>query len=35
MYEREVVEEEKKMERMKAEGRDEYDIKKQVLVGSR
>lgn len=30
MYEREVVEEEGKLERMKSEGKDEYDIKKQV-----
>ena len=30
MYEKETVQEEEKVEKMKAEGRDEYDIKKQV-----
>lgn len=30
MYEKEVVDQDKKIERMKAEGKDEYDIKKQV-----
>lgn len=32
MYEKEVVEQERKIERMKAEGKDEYDIKKQVTL---
>ena len=31
MYEKEVVDEEAKLERMRADGRDEYDIKKQVV----
>ena len=30
MYEKEVVDQDKKIERMKTEGKDEYDIKKQV-----
>ena len=30
MYEREVKEQEKKVEQMKADGKDEYDVKKQV-----
>ncbi len=30
MYEREVVEQEAKVEKMKAEGKDQHDIKKQV-----
>ena len=30
MYEKEVVDQEAKVEKMKAEGKDEYDIKKQV-----
>lgn len=31
MYEKEVVDEEAKLEKMRADGRDEYDIKKQVV----
>ena len=34
MYEKEVVEQERKIEKMKAEGKDEYDIKKQVTLYS-
>lgn len=34
MYEKEVVDEEAKVERMKAAGRDEYDIRKQVIIYS-
>lgn len=30
MYEKEVVDQDKKIEKMKTEGKDEYDIKKQV-----
>ena len=30
MYEKEVVDQEAKIEKMKAENRDEYDIKKQA-----
>ena len=30
MYEKEAVQEEEKVDRMKSEGKDEYDIKKQV-----
>ena len=30
MYEKEVVDQEAKIEKMKAENKDEYDIKKQV-----
>lgn len=30
MYEKEVVDQEAKIEKMKAEKKDEYDIKKQV-----
>lgn len=30
MYEKEVVAEQAKLDRMKAEGKDEYDIRKQV-----
>ena len=33
MYEKEVVDQEKKIEKMKAEGKDEYDIRKQVNMG--
>ena len=32
MYEKEVVDQEAKIESMKAEGKDEYEIKKQVEV---
>ena len=32
MYEKEVVEQKNKIENMKAEGKDEYEIKKQVSV---
>lgn len=32
MYEKEVVDQEAKIEKMKAENKDEYDIKKQVHV---
>ena len=32
MYEKEVVDQEAKIEKMKAENKDEYDIKKQVLI---
>lgn len=32
MYEKEVAEQERKIEKMKAEGKDEYDIKKQVTL---
>ncbi len=31
MYEKEVVDQEAKIEKMKAEGKDEHDIKKQVI----
>ena len=31
MYEKEVVDEEAKLERMKTDGRDEYDLRKQVV----
>ncbi len=34
MYEKEVVDQEAKIERMKSEGKDEYDIKKQVVYFS-
>ncbi len=30
MYEKEVVDQEEKVEKMKVDGKDEYDIKKQV-----
>lgn len=30
MYEKEVLDEQTKVEKMKSEGRDEYDIRKQV-----
>ena len=30
MYEKEVIDQGEKIENMKAEGKDEYDIKKQV-----
>ena len=30
MYEKETVQEEEKVEKMKADGRDEHDVKKQV-----
>ena len=32
MYEQEVVDQEAKIAKMKKEGKDEYDIKKQVCV---
>ncbi len=32
MYEKEVVDQEEKVEKMKVDGKDEYDIKKQVTV---
>lgn len=31
MYEKEIVDQEKRIEKMKTEGKDEYDIKKQVI----
>ena len=31
-YEKEVIQEEKRIEKMKEEGKDEYDIKKQVHI---
>ncbi len=35
MYEKEVIDLEAKVEKMKADGKDEYDIKKQVTVNFR
>ena len=32
MYEKEVVEQKLKIEKMKENGKDEYDIKKQVVI---
>lgn len=32
MYEKEVVQTEARIEKMKAEGKDEYDIKKMVIL---
>lgn len=31
-YEKEVIQEEKRIQKMKEEGKDEYDIKKQVHI---